>query len=130
MKDEWAGTILKRFEGRENLGKEELFRAYFEPQGLNEKDVLECFEQIEAGYLIPVGVLRPDDSLSKLTERVTTSNPLKWFCWLGRNEFSDDDLSAELRIRLTRYGTQNEWDAIDTFQDLILAWCGEKPSQL
>lgn len=129
MRDKWAEKLLKRFEGRENLGKRKLYEKYFKPQGLNEKEVMECFEEIELGYSIPVGLMRPDDKMSKLTERVPASNPFQWFLWLGKNEFSDDSLLEELNIRLKKYGTFNDWGkTIDTFNDLVRAWCGEKPA--
>lgn len=127
MKDTWAETLLKRFEGRENLGKRGLYEKYFEAEGLVEKEVIGCFEEIELGYNIPVGVMRPNDKITKLTERVPASNPFQWFWWLGRNEFSDDSLLEELNIRLKRYGTFNDWKVIQTFEDLVRAWCGEKP---
>ncbi len=126
MRDKWAETLLKRFEGREDLGKRGLYEKYFESQGLDEKDVWECFEEIESNYSIPVGILRPEDSLTKLTERVSTNNPFMWFWWLGRNEFSDDSLIEELGIRMRRYGTFDEWKVINTFEDLVRAWCGQK----
>ena len=84
--------MLKRFEGREDLGKEGLYKTYFEPLGLDKSEVLKCLEEIELGYEIPPGVLRPEDSMSKLNERVPTKNPIEWFLWLGRNEFAADGL--------------------------------------
>ncbi len=127
MNDEWTSAIRKRFEGREDLGKEGLYAQYFEPLSLDKKETLACFETIELGYGIPAGIMRPEDSLSKLTKRVETQNPLKWFWWLGKNEFSDDDLIEELQIRLDKYGTTNYWKRIETLEDLVSAWCGKKP---
>jgi len=127
MKDKWTKTLLKRFEGREDLGKKGLYEKFFEPQGLAEKEVMECFEEIELGYPIPVGILRPTDKMSKLTDRITTNSPFKWFWWLGKNEFSNDALLEELNIRLKKYETFNQWSVIETFEDLVHAWCGQKP---
>ena len=128
MRNKWAEILLKRFEGREDLGEKRLYEEYFKFQGLNEKEVMECFEEIELSYNIPIGVMRPDDAMTKLTARVTTSNPFQWFWWLGKNEFSDDSLLEELNIRLKKYGTFNDWGkSINTFGDLVRAWCGEKP---
>ena len=127
MTYEWTDAILARFEGREDLGKEGLYSKYFEPLSLDKSEAFACFEVIESGYGIPVGVMRPDDNLSKLTKRVETGNPLKWFLWLGKNEFSDDELIEELKIRLRKHGTAADWEKIESFEDLILAWCGKKP---
>jgi hypothetical protein len=129
MRDEWAENLLKRFEGRKELGKKELYEKHFKSQNLDEKEVMECFEEIELGYNIPAGILRPEDNLTKLTNRVTTNNPLKWFWWLGKNEFSDDSLIEELGIRMKKHGTFSEWKVIETFDDLVQAWCGQKPNK-
>lgn len=126
MKDEWREAKLARFTGRENLGKTGLYELYFKPLGLPEKEVMECFQEIESDFEIPAGILRPEDPMTKLTDRVGTNNPLKWFWWLGRNEFSGDDLMEELGVRLRKYGTFHEWKTIDTFEDLVRAWCGQK----
>ena len=90
---------------------------------------MSCFEEIEVSFNIPVGVLRPEDNLKKLTDRVPTNNPFKWFWWLGKNEFSDQNLLEELGIRMRRHGIFNDWKIINTFEDLIRAWCGEKPKE-
>lgn len=129
MKDEWTEALSNRFKGRKDLGKKGLYEKFFKPQGLVEKEVLECFEEIELCYPIPAGVLRPADKMTKLTDRITTNNPFKWFWWLGKNEFSDDSLLEELKIRLKKYGTFNEWSVIETFEDLVRAWCGQIPSR-
>ena len=127
MKDRWAEKIRQRFADREDLGKEGIFEQFFEPAGLERTDVLSCFEEIELGFNIPVGILRPSDKLAKLTERVPASNPFEWFWWLGRNEFSDQSLLDELGARMRRAGTTNDWQLIETFGDLVCAWCGKKP---
>jgi hypothetical protein len=127
MKDKWAETLLKRFEGREDLGKSGLYEKYFRSQGLDEKVVKECFEEIEFNYCIPVGVLRPEDKLTRLTEAVPTNNPFRWLFWRSRSEFREADLMEELDIQLRKHGTFDEWKIINTFEDLVRAWCGEKP---
>jgi hypothetical protein len=126
-----SSILLKRFEGRKDLGKEGLFETFFKPIGLDKKDVLECLDEIELGYEIPPGVLRPEDSMSKLNERVTTRNPIEWFLWVGRNEFAGDDLLDELNRRLRKYGTFDDWGkTIQTFGDLVKAWCGKRPDAI
>jgi len=100
MKDRWAEKLRERFAGREDLGKQKLFEEYFEPEGLERAQVMSCFEEIEMGFHIPVGILRPSDRLTKLTERIPASNPFEWLWWLGRNEFSDQGLLEELGVRM------------------------------
>jgi hypothetical protein len=130
MRDRFTEKLLSRFEGREDLGKEGLYERYFKGKGLDKNLVLDCFEWIELDFRIPVGILRPADLMGKLTDRVTTNNPFMWFWWLGRNEFSGDNLLDELGIRLKEYGTFNEWKLIDTVNDLVCAWCGRKPQNV
>lgn len=127
MKDRWAEKILARFEGREDLGKKLLFEKYFKTKGLNQKEVMECFDEIELIYCIPVGVLRPKDNMTKLTEAISTYNPLQWWSWRPRSEFADAELMIELGIKLKKHGTFHLWKMINTFEDFVLAWCGEKP---
>lgn len=127
MKDKWAEKLRARFENREDLGKERLFKKFFESEGLDRNEAFLCFEEIEINFHIPAGILRPSDSLAKLTERVPASNPFEWFWWLGRNEFSDQGLLEELDVRMRRKGNFNDWKTIETFGDLVLAWCGKSP---
>lgn len=127
MRDKFTEKLLSRFEGREDLGKERLYEIYFKDKGLDKDLVLDCFEAIEFDFRIPVGVLRPDDLIAKLTDRVATNNPFWWFWWLGRNEFSGDNLLDDLSHRLTEYGTSESWKQINTVDELIRAWCGKRP---
>jgi hypothetical protein len=129
MNNKWAENILQRFEDRQILTNKELYDKFFSPMELPEKDVMECFEEIEFNYSIPIGVLRPEDELIKLIEAVSTRNPLRWFFWRSKSEFREADLMDEVRIRLNRYGTSADWNVINTFQDLVLAWCGRKRPQ-
>lgn len=126
MKDRWTESILSRFQDRQVLTDKELYDEFFASLGLPEKDVMECFKEIEFDYSIPVGVLRPEDELAKLTEAVRTKNPLKWLFWRSRSEFREAELMDELGIRLKRHGTVQDWKVIHTFGDLVLAWCGKK----
>lgn len=129
MKDKWVEQILNRFEGRENLGKHLLFEKYFKEKGIDEKEIMECFDEIERDYNIPVGILRPEDKMTKLTNPIQTKNPLHWFSWQPRSEFTYSELMIELGIQLKKHGTYDLWKIIDTFEDFVLAWCGEKPRQ-
>ncbi len=127
MKDKWADKLLKRFSGRKDLGKIGLYEEYYKQNGFDLKDVLSLFEEIEASYNIPVGVLRPDDEISKLTTRIPAKSLFQWLYWLGRNEFSDDGWRIELNFRLRKFGTFDCWKTIETFNDLVFAWCGKMP---
>ena len=128
MNDRFKEALLSRFEGRNDLGHRGLYEKYFKSQGLPEDEVVKCFKEVEFNFHIPVGILRPNDDMSKLMERVTTNSPLVWLWSLGRNEFRGDDLLEELNVRLTKYGTFDDWQVINSFDDLVRAWCGHKPA--
>src|SRR4051794_22409276 len=128
MKDKWAERIVDRFRDRKVLSKAELYSDYFAPLGLPERDVMECLDEIEFDYSIPVGILRPDDELTKLTEAVDTNDPLRWLFWRSKSEFREAELLDELKVRLKTHGTFNDWKSINTVGDLIRAWCGQKPT--
>lgn len=102
MTDKWVETLLKRFEGRKDLGKKGLYEKYFKPQDLAEKEVMECFDEIEFDYRIPVGILRPEDNMTKLTEAVSTNNPFKWLFWRSRSEFREADLMDEFECKIEK----------------------------
>jgi hypothetical protein len=125
MKDKWADQLLQRFRNRQPLSKEQLFKDHFEPLGLSKEDVLECFDEIEFNYEIPVGLLRPDDKITKLTEGAETTNPLTWLFWRSRSEFREAELLDELNERLKLHGTAQDWTTIETFEEFVLAWCGK-----
>lgn len=118
-------ALLERFQGRDDLGKIGLYETFFRSLGYPESDVLECLDEVELGFGIPPGVLRPEDPMRLLSERVHANNPIEWFWWVGDNEFGSDGLFEELQIRLVKHGTQKEWKLIETFGDLVRAWCGE-----
>lgn len=120
-------VLLERFQGREDLGKTGLYDKFFRPLGYDEAAVQECLDEVELGYGIPPGILRPDDNLSLINERVRARNPIEWFWWVGDNEFGSDGLFEELNIRLAEHGTRDEWTSIETFGDLVRAWCGKSP---
>ncbi len=91
-------------------------------RGLDKNDVFSCFDVFEFDFDIPVGLLRPEDDLSLLTEPPRTANPIDLL--FGGIYFRGDDLAEELSIRLKRFGSENDWKSITTFDELVRAWCG------
>jgi hypothetical protein len=123
----WHAALLKRFADRDDIGKERLYELYF--KDLPKKEVFECLALIENEYQIRAGLLRPSDNLTKLFEPVATSNPLKWLIYQVREGDSKSEINYELFKRQQRYGTNEEWGrvGINTIDDLIHAWCGQRP---
>ena len=127
--DSWRDKILKRFPDREDLGKLGLYDRYFRAKGLKQQPVLECFDLLEAELQIRPGILRPEDSLDLLFEPVRSRNPFRWMEYHVRAGDRQGAISGELSDRLREFGTFDDWKTIATVDDLIRAWCGEKPSQ-
>ena len=125
----WRNEILKRFADREDLGKSAVYDRYFRAKGLKQQPVLECFDLLEAELQISPGILRPEDSLDLLFEPVRSRNPFRWMEYQVRAGDRQGAVSGELSDRLREFGTFDDWKTIATVDDLIRAWCGEKPSQ-
>jgi hypothetical protein len=128
MKNTWGNEILKRLGNREDVGKLGLYDRYFRGKGLPPDSVLECLDLLEDELTIPPGVLRPDDSLDLLFEPVSSRNPFRWMEYQVRAGDVQGAISGALSDRLREFGTFEDWVTIATVDDLIRAWCGEKPT--
>jgi hypothetical protein len=124
----WRKMFLDRFAGREDLGKEDLYARFFAPEGLPKSDVFECLELIEFEYEFSPGLLRPDDGLTKLFDRVVTRNPWRWMLYQVREGDSKSEINYQLANRMRRFGTLGSWSRIETVNDLLRAWCGQTPN--
>lgn len=130
---DWQKSIVARFEGRENLTKEQLYTHYFETLGLPKNEVFDCLGLIEFEYDFPVGLLRPEDKLEKLIKPVSTRNPWRWLVYRTHEGDSESELDYELGKRMRIHGTVGSWAHIKEFSDLtfgdfIKAWCGRTPT--
>jgi hypothetical protein len=130
MKNTWRTEVLRRFGNREDLGKLGLYDRYFRAKGLPQDSVLECLNLLGDELTIPPGILRPDDSLDKLFEPVSSSNPFRWMEYQVRAGDLQGAISGELSDRLRDYGTFDDWTTISTVDDLVRAWCGQRPASL
>ena len=133
LDDNWREDILRRFAGREDLSKDELYARYFEKCGFPKGDVLECLNLIEFEYQISSGILRPEDKLEKLFEPVATKNPWRWLVYRTHEGDSETEINYELGKRMRRFGTVQAWSHVKQFSslticDLIKAWCGRTPT--
>lgn len=124
----WLAAIRARFADKEDIGRECVFERYFAKEGLPKEDVFECFDLIETEYGYIGGLLRPEDSLDKLFEPVSTKNP---FHWAGYRIMAGDRqlwFGEELDKRMRKHGTYGAWPRINTIGDFVRAWCGREPS--
>jgi hypothetical protein len=129
LDDNWRKEILQRFEGRQALGRDELYDRYFAHIGLPKSDVFKCLDLIEFEYEIPSGILRPDDKLERLIKPVATHNPWRWLVYRTHEGDSESELNYQLGNRMRKYGTVGSWSHVRqfgdlTFAELLRAWCG------
>lgn len=123
----WTSVMRSRFVDREMLSRDECYDFYFKPLGLPKEMVFECLGLVEFEFEVPIGLLRPTDKLSVLFIPVETKNPWKWLVYRAREDDSQSELNYQLSKRLRQFGTFDLWENIETIEDFVRAWCGEKP---
>lgn len=119
FRDARRAAIARRFPPRPDLPKEAIWQEFF--ADLPRAQVLECLGILEEDLVLPVGMLRPDDSLTALLAPVPTWNPIWWL----RNRSIESDHVLELRQQLG--ARQQRTDRVETLYklgDLVRAWCG------
>lgn len=128
MNEHWRKLKLERFNNRETLSYEELFKNYFSTLDLPKNEVKEFLNLIEDLYEVPIGKLRPYDSLSMLFSPVSARNFLEKLSY----EIYDGDLEFELNEHLEKKIKKHEqtkqWSKLVTIKDCVLAWCGKSPN--
>jgi len=125
----WLAAIRQRFADRQDIGRNAVFETYFAKEGLAREEVFDCFDLIETEFGYIAGLLRPDDSLKKLFEPVSSKNP---FNWAGYQIMAGDRqlwFGDELFERMRGHGTYNYRKSIriGTIDDFVRAWCGQLP---
>lgn len=123
----WTNEMRSRFSDRELLSRDKCIELYFEPLGVPREMALECLKLLEFEFEVPIGLLRPADKLSELFRPVKTMNPWKWLFYRTREEDSQSELNYQLSKRLRQLGTFELWENIETIEEFVRAWCGEKP---
>lgn len=128
MNRHWRKLKLERFSDRETLSYEELFEGYFSILDLPKKEVKEFLNLIEDLYEVPIGKLRPYDSLSMLFSPVRARNFLERLSY----EIYDSDLEFELNEhiekKIKKQGQTKQWSKLVTIKDCVSAWCGKPPN--
>jgi hypothetical protein len=120
-------TRLLRFADRDDIGKEGFYQRYYSARDLGSEAVFELLELIEFEYDLSAGLLRPEDSLSKLVEPIATRNPWRWLVYQTAAGDRQNELSYQLTKRMRNHGTLKSWVRIETVDDLVCAWCGLSP---
>ncbi len=128
---EWLTAIKNRFADRSDIGRESVFQLYFAPEGLPKEEVDECFDLIESEFGSISGLLRPDDSLEKLFQPVSTKNVFKWAGYRIMGGDRQLWFGDELFERMRKHGTyeNRRMISMETIGDFVRAWCGQLPSR-
>lgn len=116
--DEW---LRDRFADRQVLPRDEakrLFRA-----DLPGELVDEFFDFFELEYSAPAGILRPSDDIRRLTDPISTRNPLRWLAVEPGLEDKASELGYQIGRRTKRFGLSLP-APVQTIGDYVRAWCG------
>jgi len=116
--------LLARFADRETLNHDDLYQLCCLKHKLNQVEVFELFALIEEAYKIPAGLLRPSDQIVTLTRRVPEK---RWWKGPFHDVVAGDRefwLQEELDEKLQQYGLWDRVTQINTFDELVHAWCG------
>jgi hypothetical protein len=122
----WRNRVALRFSDREDLGSKGVYEQFW--RELPQNDVVELLNLIEFEYGVRPGLLRPDDPLTKLTEPVRTTDPVRWLIYQVATSDKHSELNYKLSNRMKQNETQNRWQSIDTVDDFVRAWCGCDPT--
>ena len=119
---DYKDGLLARFEGRKTLSGSELIAIFREAADYREKDLQRMFMVLEEIFEIPPGLLRPEDNVGKLTDRVPEK---RW--WRGPSHcvLAGDRqlwLQEEFSRRLRERGTESP-EEIRTLGELAQYWC-------
>ena len=126
---DYRNGLLVRFADREALSKDQLFERYWQGSGLDRKEVFELFNLIEEAYEIPAGLIRPEDHIGKLTDRVSEK---RWWRSPFHDVIAGDRqfwLQEEFERKLEKYRLSRKVSKVDTIHELVMIWCGHLPQE-
>ncbi len=117
----WQDWINERFGDRPALTRAEAIKAFW--SNLPQAELEEFFELIEVEYGLDVGLLRPDDSLDRLTAPIKTKNHWRWYRVEPRIEDAASELNYELCKRADRNGL-GDFAPVSTVGEYVRICCG------
>jgi hypothetical protein len=126
--EDYRAGLVARFGERDVLSKDELYDRFWTDRNLDRTEVIGLLDLIEEAYEIPAGILRPNDPIEMLTDRVPEKH---W--WRGpiHDIIAGDRqfwVQEELDHKLRQYGTRDHIRRVHTVDELVLAWCGWWPT--
>lgn len=123
-----ARAFLRRFPGREHLSTDQLLGLFTDSPSMATGDITEALTLVSDELEIPIGLLRPRDTMADLLKPLHTGNPLLWIAEWTRAADGKSELNHRLKERLRQRNALHEWPAIPTLGDFVRAWCGMVPS--
>lgn len=125
MTKAWQRDLRESFGGREELSVSELASMFGLQGEASEAALRECLKVFEDEYALPMGLLRPEDSLQVFATAPRITNPLRWF--MTRAAF--EDRTSELNYRLKRQRRRLDRPPLTvppiTLQEYANAWLGK-----
>jgi hypothetical protein len=119
----WERAIRERFGERDDLGIGGVWARFWSHLPAEEFEELARLLQDEYG--LQIGLLRPDDALSKLWTPVPTQNPLRWLQYRTAEGDRWSELNHALVRRCDRRRLPLPRPPAMTVDELVRAWCGE-----
>jgi hypothetical protein len=120
----WERAIRARFGDREDLGTAGVHTRFWPHLPRDQFDQLA--QLLDAEYRIPVGLLRPEDALSKFSDPVPTRNPWRWLSYRTAEGDRWSEINYQLVHRLDRRGAPLPKPPAMTVDALVRVWCGEE----
>jgi hypothetical protein len=113
-------VLLGRLSGRTELSREAALAKLGE--GLPGHEVGELARLLEEEFGIPLGLLRPQDSLVALWAPVCIRQPLKWLWAQSALEDAVSEVNHQLQVRRQAKG-QSSGPRLSSVRELFIAWC-------
>lgn len=118
----WQKVIEDRFANREELSVNALVAAFDLPPDIKEEVLMQGLSVFKEEFGIPVGRLRPSDSLSLFTEPAPTRNPIRWLFARAAIEDRTSELNYRLAKRRKAICAPVREKSLSTVRDYVLAW--------
>lgn len=126
--DQRIAAFHRKFPDRRVLSLDDLYIQHFAVEGLPKEGCEEALGLLSTELALPIGLLRPTDTMAELLVPVHAGNPLRWIEEWTRAADGKAELNDRIRRRLHELGTLDAWRQLPTVMDVVCAWCGRVPS--
>lgn len=120
----WPQELQARFADREELSASALAEVFDMPPDWQEDMLVQGLAVFKEEYGVPIGRLRPSDSLALFTEPPQTRNPIRWLFARAAFEDRTSELNYRLAKRRQSIGAPARERRLGTLRDYVLAWNG------